>query len=220
MNFYQEWGQGCQLFFRRFSLKTIKDILDFILLIWYIKYINRKGMVYYMEALDIDISGMAGALIEHSMVISNFLIKAGSQVQDSICRVFGDNVQYKWIAGGEEKIVIPDVSINCRFKQRRGNSFFNNPRFVMEVLSPSTEKYDRTEKKDLYRSQEIDEYWIVDWQKKQIEIYTLDYDEHKEPQYYLFNTITENNKEDLKMVHFPNIKITFNELFDGIDYNV
>lgn len=183
-------------------------------------HVKGKAGNLFMASLDIKITDMAGAYVEHSMVISNFLVKVGSQLQNSMCKIFGDNVQYKWIAGGEEKIVIPDVSINCRFRQRRGNSFFNNPRFVMEVLSPSTEKYDRTEKKDLYRSQEIDEYWIVDWQKKQIEIYTLDYDEHKEPQYYLFNTITENNKEDLKMVHFPNIKITFNELFDGIDYNV
>lgn len=46
-------------------------------------------------------------------------------------------------------------------------------RFVLEVLSPSTEKYDREEKKELYRKQEIDEYWIVDWQRKRIEIYNL-----------------------------------------------
>lgn len=36
------------------------------------------------------------------------------------------------------------------------------PRFVMKVLSPSTEKYDRGKKKELYRQLEIDEYGIVD----------------------------------------------------------
>lgn len=40
----------------------------------------------------------------------------------------------------------------------------------MEILSPSTEKYDHTGKKDLYCCQEIDEYWIVGWQKRQVEI--------------------------------------------------
>lgn len=87
----------------------------------------------------------------------------------------------------------------------------------MEVLSPSTEKYDRTEKKELYRQQEVDEYWIVDWKKKQVEIYTLDYNEQEEPEYYLFKIVTENNKEDLKIVHFPNIEITFDDLFDEIE---
>lgn len=160
---------------------------------------------------------MAGAYIEHSMVISNFLIKVGSQMQDSLCRIFGDNVQYKWEINGEEKVVVPDVSINCRFRNRRGKSFFNNLRFVMEVLSPSTEKYDRGEKMEMYRLQEIDEYWIVDWRKKQIEIYVLDY-EQDEPRYYLFCKVTERNREELKLVHFPNVKITFEELFGGIDY--
>lgn len=88
------------------------------------------------------------------------------------------------------------------------------PRFVLEVLSPSTEKYDRTEKMELYRQQEVDEYWIVDWRKRQIEIYTLDYDNDGKPKYYLFRTITEENKEKLSIVHFPNIKISFDELFN------
>ena len=53
----------------------------------------------------------------------------------------------------------------------------------MEVLSPSTEKYDRTEKMELYKQQEIDEYWIVDWRKRQVDIYTLDYDEEEKELY-------------------------------------
>ena len=84
-------------------------------------------------------------------------------------------------AEGNNKIVIPDASINCRTKSRRGNTFTDAPRFVMEVLSPSTEKYDRTEKMELYAQQEIEEYWIVDWRTKTIEIYELDYDENDIP---------------------------------------
>ncbi len=87
----------------------------------------------------------------------------------------------------------------------------------MEVLSPSTEKYDRGEKKELYRQQEIDEYWIVDLHKKQVEIYELDYDEKEEPQYYLWKTVTEENKNELKMIRFPNLKITFDDLFYEVD---
>ena len=85
---------------------------------------------------------------------------------------------------------------------------------MLEVLSPSTEKYDRTEKKELYRQQEVDEYWIVDWRKRQVEIYTLDYDDNGKPQYYLFDTITDENKDRLSIVHFPHIKIKFDELFN------
>lgn len=160
------------------------------------------------------LTDMAGSYIEHSTVITNFVAIVHNQLKNSTCKVFPDNVQYKWHVNDEDKTVIPDATINCRVHARKGNSFFDIPRFVMEVISSSTEKYDRGEKMDLYRQQEVDEYWIVDWQRKQVEIYNLDYDENQEAQYYLWKTITENNKDELKVVHFPNIKISFDELFD------
>ena len=93
--------------------------------------------------LDFTITDMAGATPEHSAVIVNFVSAIRKQLKNSTCYVFSDNVQYKWkTADGNEKIVIPDASINCRIKSRRGNTFIDAPRFVMEVLSPSTEKYD------------------------------------------------------------------------------
>lgn len=156
---------------------------------------------------------MSGAYIEHSAVITAFTSIVYSQLKNSTCKVFPDNVQYKWLVGQEEKVVIPDATINCRVQAKKGNSFFDIPRFVMEVVSRSTEKYDRGEKMEIYRKMEVDEYWIVDWKKKQIEIYTLDYDENEQPQYGLFKIITKKNKEELEIVHFPHIKIDFDELF-------
>lgn len=104
----------------------------------------------------------------------------------------------------------------CRIKSRRGNIFLDAPRFVMEVLSPTTVLYDRGEKMDLYCEQEIDEYWIVDWRQKKVEIYELDY-ENGTPKYFLWKEITKENKDELQIVPFSNLKITFDELFDEID---
>ena len=115
-----------------------------------------------------------------------------------------------------EKTVIPDASINCQIRSRKGNSFLNAPQFVLEVLSPSTAKYDKTEKKEIYREEEIPEYWIIDIQKRTIEMYDLDYD-NGEPKYYLIDTVTDSNKEELHLIHFPHIKIDFDQLFDGVE---
>lgn len=168
--------------------------------------------------LDLHITDMAGARPEHSTVIVNFVAAVRRQLLNSTCYVFSDNVQYRFKTDdGEDKTVVPDASINCRIKSRRGSTFIDAPRFVMEVLSESAEKYDRGEKKELYRQQEIDEYWIVNWREKQVEIYSLDQDENGRPQYYLYDTVTESNKEKLKIVNFPNIKITFDELFAEVD---
>ena len=165
--------------------------------------------------LELQITDMAGARPEHSTVIVNFVAAVRKQLMNSTCYVFSDNIQYRFKTDeGEDKIVMPDASINCRIRARRGSTFIDAPRFVMEVLSDSTEKYDRGEKKELYRQQEIDEYWIVDWHKKQVEIYNLDYDENDNPKYYLWKVVTESNKNELKIIHFPHIKIDFDELFN------
>lgn len=169
-------------------------------------------------SLDLQIVDMAGASPDHSTVITNFVNMIYNQLKDSTCRVYPDNVQYKWkLNDGSEKVVIPDASINCQIRSRKGNSFLNAPQFVLEVLSPSTEKYDRTEKKEIYREEEIPEYWIVDIQKHTIEIYDLDY-ENGEPKYYLINTYTDKNREEkIPLIHFPHIKIDWEQLFDGVD---
>lgn len=181
-------------------------------------------MLYRWEGacmdLNLQITDMAGAAPDHSLVIVNFVSAIRKQLKNSTCYVYSDNVQYRFKTdNGENKIVIPDASINCRTKSKRGNFFIEAPRFVMEVLSPTTEKYDREEKMELYRQQEIEEYWIVDWRLKQVEIFELDYEKNI-PKYYLWKTITEANKDDLKIIHFPGIKITFDELFEevGMEY--
>ena len=161
---------------------------------------------------------MANTYIEHSIVINNFVTDAGSQLKNSLCRVFGDSVKYKWTEN-DNKPIIPDVSINCDIKNRRSTNFLGVPRFIMEVLSDATEQYDRGEKMELYKKVEVAEYWIVDWRKKQVEIYVLSPDENSidDAEYRLIATVTEQNKEELKIHMFPNIRITFAQLFDGVD---
>ena len=164
-----------------------------------------------MDSLFIE--DMGRTYIENSMVIDNFVIKIGNQIKDSLCRVFSDGVQYQW-KENDDKIVIPDASIMCNIRDRKNISFTGVPRFVMEVLPDSTEEYDRTDKMDIYRKAGVSEYWITDWRKKQVEIYMFDWKEDGTSYSYLFKKITEKNKEELQLVMFPDLKITFEELFN------
>ena len=84
----------------------------------------------------------------------------------------------------------------------------------MEVLSDATEDYDRNEKMDIYRKVGVSEYWIVDWRKKQVEIYMFDFKDDDTSYAYLYKTITAENKEELQIVMFPNLHVSFDELFD------
>lgn len=166
----------------------------------------------------LPIKDMSNTFIEHSIVINNFVMNVGLQLKTSMCRVFGDSVKYKWQENGNQP-VIPDVSINCDIKNRRSTTFLGVPKFIMEVLSDSTEKNDRGLKMELYKSVEVAEYWLVDWRKKQIEIYLLTTDENTidHMEYKLISTVTETNKEDLSLHVFPHVQLTFDQLFDGIE---
>lgn len=167
---------------------------------------------------SLPIKDMVNTYIEHSMVINNFVTTIGNQLKSSLCRVFGDSVKYKWVEN-DNKPIIPDVSINCDIKNRRSTNFLGVPRFIMEVLSDATEQYDRSEKMELYKKVEVAEYWIVDWRKKQVEIYVLSPNENSidDAEYRLLEKVTEQNMGDLRLHMFPNVKIDFEQLFDGID---
>lgn len=161
---------------------------------------------------------MSNTFIEHSMVINNFVIKVGSQIKDSLCRVFSDSIQYQWMEN-DNKYVIPDVSINCNTRDRKNVAFTGVPRFIMEVLSDATEEYDRVQKMELYCKVGVSEYWLVDWKKKIVEIYLFDDDGNGGTKPYLQNVITEKNKDELRIIMFPHLEITFDELFK-FDYFV
>ena len=167
--------------------------------------------------LAIRIEDMSGSYPVHSLVISNFIAMVRWQLRGSRCNVYGDNVKYifKDTTGGY-KNVIPDASINCSLSNVRGAGFLNAPRFIMEVLSPTTEKYDRGEKKDLYLSQEVNDYWIVDYISKTVEIWSIDYSDEN-PKYVLVNIIGSENCDNLCIPTLPGIKVSYEDLFYGVD---
>lgn len=163
-----------------------------------------------MEALPKE--DMSNTFIEHSFIINNFVVMIGKQIKDSLCRVLGDGVQYQWHENND-MIVLPDASINCNTRDRKNVSLTGIPRMVMEVLSDSTEGYDRNEKMEIYRKVGISEYWIVDWRKRQVEIYLNDGLADGTTYFYLYKTVTEDNKKELQLVMFPNLRTDFDELF-------
>ena len=164
-----------------------------------------------MTALPVE--DMSNTFIEHSFVINNFIVMIGKQIKDSLCRVLGDSVQYQWHENND-RIVIPDASINCNIRDRKNVSLTVIPRMVMEVLSNATEEYDRGEKMEIYRKVGVSEYWIVDWRRKQVEIYLNDGREDGTTYFYQYKIITEENKDELQLVMFPGLKTDFDELFD------
>ena len=68
----------------------------------------------------------------------------------------------------DETVVQPDISIIC--KAVTGNRLKFAPTAIFEILSPGTQKKDRTVKFELYQSQGVLYYVLVDAQKETMEV--------------------------------------------------
>ena len=70
-----------------------------------------------------------------------------------------------------DTVVQPDLLIVCNKIEKKFLDF--PPALVVEILSPSTASKDRGEKMELYLSQKVKYYLIVDLQFKKVEVYEL-----------------------------------------------
>ncbi len=98
------------------------------------------------EFLDGQIFAMAGGSPEHSALIASVVTQLSVQLRGSECRVHASELRIRVEATG--LATYPDASVVCGRWQRDPDSDRTvlNPSVVVEVLSPSTEAYDRGEK--------------------------------------------------------------------------
>ena len=153
-------------------------------------------------------------LFKLSKIIDNYLMKNEGGF------VFTDNVDVYFPDGN---IFKPDVTVitseNIKIIQWRG-AIRGVPDMVVEVLSPSTRVNDLTIKKDVYESNGIKEYWIIEPWDKTVDVYIL-HDERYTLQNSYHKYTTEEwdalNAEE-KAAYKPEIKVSvFDDLFIKVD---
>jgi len=114
---------------------------------------------------------MAGATDKHNEAVVNLLFIMKNFLRGKKCRVFGENFQVRF--DEESREVLPDIKIVCDPTKIKRTHIAGAPDLIIEVLSESTEKRDRGEKKDLYEKYGVEEYWLIDTDTKKIEVYLL-----------------------------------------------
>ena len=119
-----------------------------------------------------EVFAMAGATFEHTLIKDNIARKAGNQLEDASCVVLTSDIRVKINPTG--LYTYPDVVIVCDKPQFEDNHFDTllNPRIVIEVLSDSTENYDRGKKFSHYRQiASLQEYVLVAQDRPLLERY-------------------------------------------------
>lgn len=113
------------------------------------------------EYIDGYAYAMAGARRKHSLITGNLFASSHSQFQGKNCEVHQSELRVKVSAS---KYFYPDITIICGKVILADNEFDNllNPTVIIEVLSPSTEAFDRGNKFQFYRSiDSLKEYILV-----------------------------------------------------------
>jgi Uma2 family endonuclease len=135
------------------------------------------------EYIDGRIIAMTGARRPHVVIGINFARELSTRMLDGPCDVYSSDMKVKIEASG--RYVYPDLSVACdpRFEDDVTDVLLN-PLLIVEVLSDSTESYDRGEKFFHYRRLEsLREYVLVSQKACMVERYV------REGDFWQFSTV-------------------------------
>ncbi|MBF0232265.1 MAG: Uma2 family endonuclease [Desulfamplus sp.] len=115
------------------------------------------------EYFDGEIFAMVGASLNHNRINGNILQKLKNQIEGSSCDAFSSDMRVKVETIG--KYTYPDIVIVCgdiELETIGGMETMLNPIVIIEILSDSTEAYDRGTKFQNYRLvSSLQEYILV-----------------------------------------------------------
>ncbi len=122
------------------------------------------------EYINGEVYAMTGGTINHSQIASNFNRLLGNHLRGSGCRTLNSDARVNIVASSN--YVYPDVSVTCDERDKNTPQYITYPCLIIEVLSSSTEAYDRGNKFKLYRRNPIvQEYALVDSETMAIELF-------------------------------------------------
>lgn len=135
--------------------------------------LRERGAATKSEYLDGIVVAMAGASPEHNRITANITGELHGQLRGSPCQEFASDLRVRVPACN--RFYYPDVLAVCgapQFQQLAGAQSLLNPTLVIEVLSESTESYDRSEKRDCYQTLEsLQVYVLISQHMPKVEIY-------------------------------------------------
>ncbi|MFN8494786.1 MAG: Uma2 family endonuclease [Caldilineaceae bacterium] len=119
-----------------------------------------------------EVYAMAGASERHNLISLNVAAELRAQLRKRTCRAYSSDMRVKISATG--LYTYPDVVVVCGKPQfeDEDNDTLLNPTVLVEVLSKSTESYDRGKKFENYRTLDsLTEYLLIAQDRSYIEHY-------------------------------------------------
>ena len=100
------------------------------------------------ELVDGYLYGMTGASLRHDEISMNLAAALHAHLRDSHCRVYKSDIKIQ-VAND---FYYPDIVVRCADDSSESNKYsLADPQVIIEVLSPSTQRFDRGDKRLAYQ---------------------------------------------------------------------
>lgn len=124
------------------------------------------------EYVNGEAYAMTGGTIPHNAIAINLIAALRNHLRGGPCRVLGSDAKVGITEQGP--FFYPDVLVTCNERDRRAIKFVQSPCLVVEVLSQTTEAYDRGVKFGQYRRLEsLREYVLISSEQISVDVFRL-----------------------------------------------
>lgn len=127
---------------------------------------------YRSEYYRGEIFAMAGRSLNHNRIVKNLIVALEAALEGKSCEAFISDMRLHVKQNG--LYTYPDVMVVCdKLKFAKGRTdTITNPGLIIEVLSESTQAYDRGAKFELYRAIEtLQDYVLIDQARVYVEYF-------------------------------------------------
>jgi Uma2 family endonuclease len=156
---------------------------------------------------------MSGVSPNHGLIESNLNFAFGLKLRNGNCRIFPADVRIKTPAAPPYRYA--DLSVVCEkplYEGVGGIECLTNPEIIVEVLSPSTEAYDRGDKFTYYKSiRSFKEYLLVAQHRPHLTLFVKKND-------VMWNQTEVNDPNEGVWLPSLDCTITLNEIYRGVEF--
>jgi Uma2 family endonuclease len=147
---------------------------------------------------------------DHQRILLRLSRKIADYLEGGACEAFIASFDVRLFPHekkNDDHVVQPDLTVICDPSKITEKGCEGVPDLIIEVLSPSTAKKDRGQKKRLYERAGVKEYWIVDPSNQTVEVFMLsDQGMYKEAGLY-------GKEDEIKVGLFEVLSIDLNTIF-------
>ena len=122
------------------------------------------------EYINGEVYAMSGGSVNHGRIAIKFAAMFDSHLENSGCITGNSDIKINMLK--TNNYTYPDVSVTCDERDKTTTQYITYPCLIVEVLSPSTEAYDRGGKFRMYRNNPIlRDYLLVSSTSIEMDLY-------------------------------------------------